>query len=166
MDTPHVLSRDDILRAEVDEHGQPMLPTETVEVPEWGGSVIVRGLSGTGRDTFEASLVLQRGKKQEANLANFRAKLLAHSLVDEAGRLLFTAADVPMLGRKSAIALERVYEVAQRLSRLSPDDVDELTAELGNDQSDGSGSDSQDTSDTDPSLTLNDTSAQPSLLNG
>ena len=141
-ETPHILSRDEILKAETDDFGRPVLPKETVEVPEWGGSVIVRGLSGTGRDAFEGTLVKQRGRKLEANVENFRAKLLAQSIVDEQGKLLFTEKDVPALGRKSAVALERVYAVAQRLSRLSPEDVEELTEELGEEESDGSGSDS------------------------
>lgn len=146
MDTPQLLSkilgRNDILKAELDANGRPVLPHETVEVPEWGGSVIVRGLSGTGRDAFEQTLVKQRGRKTEANLTNFRAKLMAYSVVDEHDQLLFREEDIPILGRKSAIALERVYAVAMRLSRLSADDVEELTKELGEDQSDDSGFDS------------------------
>ena len=154
-DTPHILSRDEILKAEVDEHGRPLLPWEYVHVPEWGGTVVVQGLTGTGRDRFEGTLVRQRGRKTEANLENFRAKLIAQSLVDvPGGKLLFTEKDVPELGRKSASALERVYNVAVKLSKLSPDDVEELTKDLGEDLSDGSGSDSQDTSDF-PSLSAN-----------
>jgi len=142
METPHILSRDEILKAELDAEGNPVLPWEQVHVPEWGGTVIVQGLTGTARDAFEGSLVIQRGRKLETNVTNFRAKLVAQSLVDKpGGKLLFTEKDVPALGQKSATALERVYDVAQRLSRLTPQDVEELTKELGEDQSDDSGSD-------------------------
>jgi hypothetical protein len=151
-ETPHILSRDEILRAELDAFGKPLLPTEQVPVPEWSGTVIVRGLTGSARDTFEGTLVKQRGRKVESNLENFRAKLLVQSIVDEQGNLMFTERDVQALGRKSAAALERVYSVAMRLSRLTPEDVEELTTELGEEQSGDSGSDSQDISEPEASL--------------
>ena len=167
MDTPHILSREEILKAEVGADGRVQLPYEFVVVPEWNGTVCIQGLSGSGRDRFEGTLVRQRGRKVEQNLENFRAKLIAQSIVDEpGGKLLFKEADIPVLGQKSAVALERVYSVASRLSRLSPEDVEELTKELGEGESDGSGSDSQDTSDTDPSLSASATSPQLSSLSG
>jgi len=43
---------------------------------------------------------------------------------------LFTDADVKALGMKSAVALQRVFDVAQRLSGITSDDVDELAKEL------------------------------------
>jgi hypothetical protein len=156
----HILSRGEILAADT------TLPTETVPVPEWGGSVIVQGLSGTARDAFESTLVKQRGRKSESNLENFRAKLLVRSLVDEKGNLLFVEKDIPALGRKSAIALERVYEVAQRLSRLTPEDVEELTEELGEDQSGDSGSDLPPTLVTSPFEMPSEPSDPMSLPNG
>jgi len=153
METPHILTREEILKAELDAEGRPILPYEYVDVPEWGGSVCVQGLDGLGRDRFENSLVRQRGRKVESNIENFRAKLIAQSVVAEpGGKLLFTQLDIPVLARKSASALERVYSVATRLSRLSSTDVEELTEELGEDPSDGSGSDLQGTSELDPSL--------------
>jgi len=165
--TPHILSRDEILRAEVDDNGQPILPWQQVDVPEWGGSVIVQGLTGTGRDRFEGTLVTQRGRKMESNLENFRAKLIAQSIVDKpGGKLVFREGDIPALGRKSASALERVYTVATKLSKLSPDDVEELTKDLGEDPSGDSGSDSPWLSDTEASLNVNNMSLPPSSQNG
>jgi len=165
--TPHILSRTEILEAEVDEHGRPVMPWEYVHVPEWGGTVVVQGLTGTGRDRFEGTLVRQKGRKTEANLENFRAKLIAQSLVDvPGGKLIFTEADIPVLGRKSAAALERVYSVATKLSKLSSEDVEELTKELGEDLSGDSGSDSLWPSDTEASQNVSSTSPQLSSLNG
>lgn len=106
------LSRDAILKADDRK-------VETVEVPEWGGSVLVSVMSGTARDAFEASLV-EGGK---ANVTNARAKLLAACLVDEKGALLFGPDDIEALGRKSATALDRVVRVAQKLNRLTEADL-------------------------------------------
>jgi hypothetical protein len=114
------LTRDEILAAQD-------IATEVVEVPEWGGAVRVRGLSGLERDELEASIVSRRGKHVDVNLINMRAKLVAKSMVDESGALLFSEEDVRALGKKSAGALQRVFEVAQRLAGLSDEDVEELT---------------------------------------
>ena len=113
---------------------------EEVLVPEWGGCVRVKSLSGTERDGMEASMIEGRGKKANVNLANLRAKLVARSVVDEDGGRIFQDADVAALGRKSAIALNRVFEVAQRLSGITAEDVDELTKNSEAAQSEDSGS--------------------------
>ena len=42
------------------------------------------------------------------------------------GALLFTAADVEQLGAKSALALDRVFDVAARLSGFRESDIEEL----------------------------------------
>lgn len=120
-----ILGRSDVLKADD-------LVKELVEVPEWGGSVYVKGMSGTERDAYEASIMEQRGNKREVNLSNFRAKLVAFSVCDEDGKLLFSQKDVAEVGKKSAAALQRVYDVATKMSAISKEDVEELTEELEN----------------------------------
>ena len=56
-----------------------------VEMPEWGGSVYVRGLTGSERDAFEASVIEQRGKTNRVNMINVRAKLLVLTICDKDG---------------------------------------------------------------------------------
>lgn len=165
-----VLTRDEIQQAKDTQ-------IEPVEVPEWGkdedGSpkvVFIRGLTGTDRDDFEMNMIETKGKKTELNLRNLRAKLIVRCAVDsedpEAAKKLFTIEDVEWLGRKSGMALQRCYAVAQRLSGLSAEDVEELASELGKDQSDGSGSDSLLPSGTDPSPSANAGSPLTSLPSG
>jgi hypothetical protein len=126
-----ILTRDAILQAQD-------LPRELVEVPQWGGSVYVRALTGAERDTFETSIVEQRGKSTKMNLKNIRAKLVALTVVDEEGNRIFSDSDASALGKKSAAALDKVFEVAQRLSGLRPEDVEELSKNFGSDQSEDS----------------------------
>jgi len=113
----------------------PELTVEIVEVPEWGGAVRVKALSGAERDRYEASLTQLKGKKLEFRLANVRARLAAMTIVDEAGKPIFDAADVAELGRKSAKALDRIFTVAMRLSGLRDEDIDELTENFPEGQS-------------------------------
>ena len=136
-----MLSRDDILNAED-------MTIERVDLPEWSPNghkdeafVFVRNMTGRERDAFEKTIVQQRGKKSVVNMENFRAKLFVHSVCDEQGELLFSDADVKALSEKSAAPLQRVFDVASRLSGISSRDVEELTEELEENPFDGSASD-------------------------
>lgn len=120
---PALLSREAILSR----RGQAK--REVVEVPGWGGAVQVKALTGTERDAFEESLAKRRRDgTREMNLVNFRAKLVARTVVDEHGAPLFSAQDVGLLGELDAADLQRVFDVAQRLSGMSAQDVDEITS--------------------------------------
>lgn len=127
------LSREAILEAQD-------VQFEEVPVPEWGGVVRVKSLTGTERDALEASMVQGKGKNVNVNLANLRAKLVARAVVNENDKRIFEDTDIIALGKKSASALQRVFEVAQRLSGLSAEDVDELTKNSETAQSEDSGS--------------------------
>ncbi len=96
------------------------LPREIVKVPEWGGEVQVRTMTGTDRDAFEASLIGKEGR-----LENVRARLVSLAVCDESGERLFADADITALGAKSAKALDRVFAVAQRLNGIGSDQVDQ-----------------------------------------
>jgi hypothetical protein len=124
-----ILTRDQILAADD-------IKRETVPVPGWGGEVIVRGLTGKERDIYEASVMRIKGTDTQLVMANARAKLVALSVIDEAGQRIFDDADVAALGQKSAEALQRVYDVAARLSGLSKSDLDDLTKNSADGQPD------------------------------
>lgn len=96
--------------------------SEPVSVPEWGGEVIVRGMTGTERDAFEASI----RPKGVLDLRNARAKLLVRVLVNETGTRLFADVQAGELGKRSAAVIERLYDVAARLSGMSEQTVEEL----------------------------------------
>jgi len=106
------LSRDSILTA-------TDLKKEEVAVPEWGGSVFVRTMSGSERDAFE-SVQLKDPHK------DFRARMAVQTVCDENGELLFSPADVDAVGKKSAAALDRVFALACRINGFTKQDVDEL----------------------------------------
>ena len=125
------LTRDAILAAAA-------LKTEDVPVPEWGGSVLVRELRGRERDEWEASLAVQRGRQMVPDVANMRAKLVARCVVDAEGEPVFSQQDVNALGELSAAALDRVFEVASRLSALNPDSLEEKAKNSATAQNGGS----------------------------
>jgi len=102
------------------------IATERVAIPEWGGEVMVRGLTGAQRDAWEASMRVQRGKKVEMDMTNFRARLCVLCVVDETGQLIFHGGDVDALAGKSGAALDRIYAAAARLSGISDEDAEDL----------------------------------------
>ena len=99
---------------------------ELVEVEEWGGCVYVSSLSAATRDTYEGSLVRMHGREVEMVTNNARAKLLALTLVDEAGNRLFTDTQIEQLGGKNGEVVDRLYKTAQRLSGMTPESVKTL----------------------------------------
>lgn len=118
------------------------LKTEDVAVPEWGGTVRIKSLTGTERDAFEQSLMeVKRDGSVKSQRANVRARLVAKVIVNEAGETVFNNADIPALGRKSAAALDRVASAAQKLNAFSDDDIAELAENFADDPSESSTSD-------------------------
>ena len=113
---------------------------EYVEVPEWKGRVRVQSLTGTERDQYDLWLITGKGAKRDVNLINARAKLVVRAVVDEEGKRIFDEADVVPLGRKNAAAVQRIFDVASKMWGLNEEAIEELTADLGNDPSDDSGS--------------------------
>ena len=114
------------------------LETQDVEVPEWGGTVRLKSLTGAERDRFEAGVVQGQGRNTTVNMQNLRAKLVAQSAIGEDGKPLFTEEDVKWLGEKSAKALNRLFNAAQSLSGLSESDVKELAGNFKDARSDDS----------------------------
>lgn len=117
-----LLNKDQILKAKD-------LKTEEVSVPEWGGEVLVRGLTGQGRDSFEMKIGLAR--KSGKTIDDFRSSLVARCLVDEEGERLFTDKEVEQLGRKSGAALDRVANVIKELSGMNEGDTKEAAEDFG-----------------------------------
>ena len=104
---------------------------DKVSVPEWGGDVYLKTISGIDRDQFEDGY-------QEQKMKNFRARFLVLTLCDEKGDRLFTDAEVAELAKKSSLVLNRLFEKAWSFNAFT----NEAVEDLGNDStvvpSDGS----------------------------
>ena len=115
------LTRDQILKADD-------LRREEVEVPEWGGTVFVRTMTGAERDSFEEE-ILKSGMK--ATMDNVRARLLVRVLVDKDGKRLFQDSEFALLGAKSTAALENLVNTAQMLNGVTQDDLENIKKNSG-----------------------------------
>lgn len=132
-----ILTRDDIQAAND-------LKKEWVPIPEWQApgdteeaGVFVRALSSMERDDYEAGIINREiksvGRRTEVDLhfndsyfVNLKARLCVRCMCDEDGNRLFSDDDAEMLGKKSAAALNRVADVAQRLSAMTNEEIEQL----------------------------------------
>ena len=117
-DVGRMLTADQILTAED-------LKTEIVDVPEWGGSVIVSELTATTRDAYEMLMWNDRGNgKLVANRQNVRARLVVLALVNPDGSRMFGDDAADALGAKSGAVVDRLFDVCTRLSGMEEPDVE------------------------------------------
>lgn len=87
----------------------PTLPKRTVEVPELGGEVIVRGLLLADRLAVLSSPGVDYGRM---------SRLLAASVVLADGEPLWSAAEWEEFGAQHFEAASRIFDVALELSGL------------------------------------------------
>lgn len=94
------------------------------EVPEWGGSVKVRGMDTTTRTRYEAKMY--KLTKNNKNLEDkewqlMKIGVLAVCIYGENEQLLFdpsNQAQWELLGRKSPVVIDRLFELCMQLSGL------------------------------------------------
>lgn len=102
---------------------KPDLPIQTVEVPEWEGSVRMRTLSGAERDDFEQAIHNQSRPDGKMQLKQLKATLVSLCLVDEEGEQMFNAEE---LNEKSAKVLNDLFFVASKMNGIAAEEVDEM----------------------------------------
>lgn len=123
------LTKDQILQADD-------LPVEEVDVPEWRGSVRVRGLDCARRDDFQALLLANSeqsgGKVRIKSLAGLKPRLVQMCTFNGDGNLIFEPGDIEALSRKSAGAIDRIWDVAMRLSGMAGEVEEALKSAEGN----------------------------------
>lgn len=76
-----------------------------IPVPEWGGDVFCKTLTGSERDAFEDSYSQNKMKQ-------FRVRFLVLTLCDDKGERLFQDSEVDELGKKSSTVINRLFEAA------------------------------------------------------
>lgn len=97
---------------------------QLVEVPEWGLTVEVRGMTGADR-----SSILANALDSQTGLVDFRVmypEIVIAAVYDpETGERVFTANDRDAILTKSATALDKVAQVAMSVGGLTQDAQDD-----------------------------------------
>lgn len=97
------------------------LVIEKVELQApYDGCVYIKSMTGVEWDSYQDLLLdAQEDGSRKLNLRQAKVKLLVHCLCDEAGNLLFSKEDIPLLAKKSNKFLEQLGKVAQSLNGMS-----------------------------------------------
>jgi hypothetical protein len=132
------LSKDDIGR--VLETAE--IRTKPVPVPELGGSVVVREMSGSLRNLFEATVAQMQQKNADSKLLDkLTTRLATECVLDGEGNRLFDDRTAKLLFLKVPSALFRLRDEIVAVSALSQEDYDGLVENFGDDPSEPSTSD-------------------------
>jgi len=112
------------------------IPSEMVDVPEWGVKVEVRGMTGAERTRIMDKASDNNGG---VNLQFIYPEIVIATAFDpETGEQIFVPADRDVLLSKSASAIDRIALVGMRLSGFTK----EAAEELGKDSSETASEDS------------------------
>lgn len=90
---------------------------ESVDVPEWGVKLQVRGLTGMERATFIRDCAGKDGRIDP--IRGYPELVIMTARDPETGDAVFTNADRDVLMTKAGSALDRVADVALRLAGLT-----------------------------------------------
>ena len=114
---------------------------EKVAVPEWGGDVYVKAMTGAEKDSYDDSICSFDGEGVQMTLTDATAKLCARTICDKDGKLMFSNKDVNALSKKNGRALERCSKVARRLSGYGKGEIEKLVKNSKSAQAEDSNSD-------------------------
>ena len=97
-------------------------------VPAWGGTVRLAVMSGEDRDAWDLQMVSwdEQGNAKFKPAENMRADLVARCWVDENYQRVVTKKQVVLLGQKSGIVLDELYDICKKLNKITDDEIDEL----------------------------------------
>lgn len=98
-----------------------------VDVSEWWGEgkkLLIRELTAAERDEYEASILnskATRGKAQDLNLKNARARLVVLALINEDGSRMFRSNEAHIIGNLPGRMLDYLYDRVREFSDMMPE---------------------------------------------
>lgn len=95
-----------------------------IEVPEWGGTILLRSMTGAQRNNYE-HWAHQQSKADSPDYRGIRERLISCCAVDESGSPLFTEEDIAALAAKNSEVIDRLHEQCQKLCGMDADAVED-----------------------------------------
>lgn len=123
-----MLTKEEILAA----IGERRKSVETIDVPEWGGSIGVRRMT--------ADDVERTGMADGKRDATMFPKIIAACVCDENGDALFSDDDVKALAEVDMATAARVFAQIMKVNGLADEDMEEAVASFAAAQSESSSS--------------------------
>lgn len=98
------------------------IKTELVTIEEWGVELEIKALTGKKRAEIMTSAMNEQGKMDFEKL--YPDLIITSTYDPETKELVFEKTDRDMLNQKSGGALEKIAQIAIKLSGLNPDSVE------------------------------------------
>tara|TARA_Y100000593_G_C4310742_1_gene338218 strand:+ start:2647 stop:3000 length:354 start_codon:yes stop_codon:yes gene_type:complete len=111
------LNKDQILKA-ID------AKTIEVDVPEWGGTILLRGMTGKARNDYE-HWAAQQTQQEVPDYRGIRERLIISCAVDDAGNALFDSDDLAALSQKSSEVIDRLHAKCQEICGMTSESVED-----------------------------------------
>ncbi len=112
------------------------VPVEVVTVPEFDGTVSIKGMTARQRSKFEEQFTTAAGNPNRKRRAQMRERLIVACCVDDDGQPLFTEEDVPAIGDMPAVVIEPLVDACQRVVGFTSADVESLTGKSDDTEAD------------------------------
>jgi hypothetical protein len=113
------LTRDAILRV-------TDLQQKAVDVPEWGGQVLVRELTASEVEKIGFDMADGDGNVDKRRARGMMSRVVAWATIDQNGKRIFSEADVDALGQKSFKPVQRIANAVMQMSGMGAADEDDL----------------------------------------
>tara|TARA_Y100001968_G_C19321768_1_gene699667 strand:- start:119 stop:472 length:354 start_codon:yes stop_codon:yes gene_type:complete len=111
------LSKDAILAAkDTDVH--------EVDVPEWGGSILLRSMTGAQRNNYEHWAHKQSNLKSP-DYRGIRERLIISCAVDADGKPLFTEDDLAALSDKNSEVIDRLHAKCRLICGMDDEAIED-----------------------------------------
>lgn len=106
--------------------------TEVVDVPEWGGQVLVRELSASEVEKIGFDMATPDGGVDARKARGVMQQVVVWAVIDENNESVFNKNDVKELGQKSYPAIQRIASAIMRLSGLTAEEEEAEDEEAKN----------------------------------
>lgn len=97
------------------------LRIETVDVPEWGGEVLIREFSSVKSEMVALKMVGKDGKFDPRKFQGLSGWIVRLAVVDESGGMVFKIGDEKKIANLGAGGVSRVAKAAMKLAGMDDD---------------------------------------------
>jgi len=102
------------------------LQTREINIPEWGGSIVMKTMTGEERDTWENRIPI-RSSDKKVDIKEMKVRLLILCIRDPKDMtFMFTEKDVVSLNSKNSSVIDRLWQVASEMNGIGGKELEEI----------------------------------------
>ena len=114
-----IINRDQALKADD-------LRRDKVEIPEWGGDLYVREITGAESLVFDSWMAENKDNKKVLGVG-WHPIMVMLCACDDKGKRIFQDDDLELLKGKNKVVISRIAEKAIKINKMGADEIEEET---------------------------------------